>query len=336
MQYRTLGKTGIRVSEIGFGAWAIGGPAKLGSLQIGWGTTSDAESMEAVRAALDAGVTFFDTADAYGAGHSEELLGKALQGVREKVVIASKVGNRSVDEQWTKDFSPAWITTSVEGSLGRLRTDYLDVYLLHTPRSDEQFQACLEAYDCLENLKQAGKIRHYGISIGPVADGVKMIRGGFGEVIQVVYNIFEREPEAELFPLAIEHEIGIVARVPLASGFLSGKYSADTRFPPNDHRAQLMSPEAIQETVAAVERLKGLPCSQRKPLAQVSLQFVISHPAVSTTIPGGKTPKQVRENASASDGVLLGEEELAEIRRAIPANVSGATDKRIAEQLRRK
>jgi aryl-alcohol dehydrogenase-like predicted oxidoreductase len=336
MQYRTLGKTNLQVSEISFGAWAVGGPAKMGTLQTGWGETSDDQSAEAIKAALDAGVNFFDTADVYGNGHSEELLGKAVEGMRDKVIIASKVGNRTTDGKWTKDFSPQWINQSVDGSLRRLRTDYLDVYFMHTPRTDEQFQACMDAQDCLDRLKEAGKIRHYGISIGPVADGVKMIQAEFGEVIQVVYNILEREPEAELFPLAIERKIGIVARVPLASGFLSGKYTSESRFPDTDHRSQLMTPESIRETVASVDRLKDTAVCKTKPLVQTALQFVLAHPAVSTTIPGGKTKDQVRENALASDGVLLGEEELAQIRAAIPSTASGKTDQRLVDQFRGK
>lgn len=322
MQYRTLGRTGLRVSEIGLGTWALGGPAKLGAMQIGWGHTSDAQSVASIRAALDAGITFFDTADVYGEGHSEAILGEALGDVeRQKVIIASKGGNRTIGGNWVKDFSPSWIAEAVDGSLKRLQTGCIDVYFLHTPRGDEQFQACLDCRDCLERLKEAGAIRHYGISVATAADGVRAIHSGFGDVIEVVYNILEREAEAELFPLAVQRNIGIVARVPLASGFLTGKFTSDTRFAADDHRAHSMTPDAIRETVARVDRLKGLAVCRGKALAQVALQFALSPNAVSVAIPGGKTANQVRENACASDGVLLSDGELASIRETVPSSV---------------
>lgn len=334
MQYKTLGRTGLEVSEIGLGAWAIGGPAKLGNMQIGWGHTSDAQSLDSVKAALDVGISFFDTADAYGGGHSEELLGKALKGVRQKVIVASKGGNRTIEANWVKDFSPAWIPEAVDASLQRLRIDCIDVYFLHTPRSEEQFQAGLDCFDCLERLKEAGKIRHYGISVATVADGIRTVNSGFGDVIQVVYNILERAPEEELFPLALEHNIGIVARVPLASGFLTGKFTSDARFPADDHRSHTMPPEKIRETVAKVDRLKGLAVCKERTLAQVALQYVLSHQAVSVAIPGGKNETQVRENAKASDGVLLSGKELAQVREVVPSSASGTAEKKFADQFR--
>ena len=166
MQYRELGRTGLRVSEIGFGAWAIGGPARLGTVEIGWGEVDDAESLRTIQAALDAGITFFDTADVYGAGHSEELLGKALGGCRDQVVIASKVGNRTMpDGEWLKDFSSAWILEGIDGTLKRLRTDHIDLYQLHTARELADYTD--DVINALDRLVSAGKIRFYGVSVGP-------------------------------------------------------------------------------------------------------------------------------------------------------------------------
>jgi aryl-alcohol dehydrogenase-like predicted oxidoreductase len=323
MQYRTLGRTGLTVSETGFGAWAIGGPARLGDMEIGWGQTNDSRSLSALKAAFNAGVNFFDTADVYGDGHSEELIGKAFRSQRDKIIIASKGGNRTVNGKWIKDFSPKWVSKAVEASLSRLCTDYLDVYLLHTPRSPEHLQQAIESFDCLEKLKDAGKVRYYGISIAPLDDGLAMIRAGRGDVIEVVYNILNREAETELLPLAAEHNIGIIARVPLASGFLTGKFTKDTRFPPNDHRSHSLTPGWIEKTVAKIERLRFLTEGKKKTLAQAALQFVLSHPAVSVVIPGAKNTTQVLENVGASDGVLLSKEELKRIREVIPSEEVG-------------
>jgi aryl-alcohol dehydrogenase-like predicted oxidoreductase len=317
MKYRTLGSTGLTVSEIGLGAWAIGGPARLGQREIGWGRTDDATSLAALRACLDLGINFIDTADAYGAGHSEELIGQAFAAQRDQVVIETKGGNRTLSGEWIKDFSSAWITQAIEDSLRRLRTDYIDIYLLHTPRPDiGDFGYRPEDYEPLEQAKAAGKIRHYGISIGPPSDGLRMIESGRGEVMQVVYNMLEREPEAALFAAAREHRIGVVARVPLASGFLTGKFSAHVTFPPDDHRSTL-SRAQIAERVAAVERLRFLERGGRT-LAQAALRFVLADEAVSVIIPGAKTPRQLAENARASDLPPLTPDELRRVREAVP------------------
>jgi myo-inositol catabolism protein IolS len=313
MQYRTLGRTGLRVSEVGFGAWAIGGPAKLGDVEIGWGEVDDAMSLRAIEAAYDAGVTFFDTADVYGAGRSEVLIGKALKSKRDRVVIATKVGNRTTaGGEWAKDFSKRWITEAIEASLTRLGMDYVDLYQLHSGTDTAQYRD--ETFEALNALKAAGKIRHYGISVGPCAHGPWVIRNTPAETIQVVYNMLEREPEAELLPLAQAQGIGIIARVPLASGFLSGKFTQETQFAPNDHRARTYPPAKIRQMVGQVAKLGFLTEGQSKTLAQAALQYCLAHPAVSAVIPGAKTPEQARANAAASDGVLLTSQEVARAR----------------------
>ncbi len=315
MQYRRLGRTGLRVSEVGFGAWAIGGPSKLGETVIGWGEVDDAVSLRAIEAAYEAGVTFFDTSDAYGAGRSEILLGKALRTKRDSVVIATKAGNRTVDGRWVKDFSKAWILQALDASLGRLGMDHVDLLQLHSPTETADYRD--EAFEALELLKAQGKIRYYGVSVGPAAHGPWVIRNTRADTIQVVYNLLEREPERELRPLAQAQGVGIIARVPLASGFLTGKFTADARFPADDHRAKTYPPEKIRDMVAQVAKLGFLTAGSRKTLAQAALQYCLPHPAVSTIIPGAKTPEQARHNAAASDGVLLTAEEAARARAVL-------------------
>ena len=315
MQYRTLGRTGLRVSEVGFGAWAIGGPAKLGDVEIGWGEVDDAVALRAIDAAYDAGVTFFDTSDAYGAGRSEQLIGKALRTKRTQVVVATKVGNRTIEGKWIKDFSRAWILQAAEASLARLGTDYIDLYQLHSPSDTAAYLP--EAFEALAALKRQGKIRYGGVSVGPAAHGSWVIQNTPADTIQVVYNLLDREPEQTLLPMALKHNIGIIARVPLASGFLSGKFGPDTTFAPNDHRAKTYSPEKVRQMVAQVQRLGFLTEGKTKTLAQAALQYCLANPAVSVVIPGAKTPEQARANAAASDGVLLTADEVARARAAL-------------------
>jgi len=315
MQYRTLGRTGLRVSEVGFGAWAIGGPSKLGEVEIGWGEVDDAMSLRAIDAAYDAGVTLFDTSDAYGAGRSETLLGKAFKAKRDRVVIATKVGNRTVDDRWLKDFSKAWILQALEASLARLGMDHVDLYQLHSPTDTADYRE--EAFEALEKLKVQGKIRSYGVSVGPAAHGPWVIRNTRADTIQVVYNMLDREPEEELLSLAQAQGVGIIARVPLASGFLTGKFTADVTFAANDHRARTYPPEKVRQIVGRVAKLKFLTEGRHKTLSQAALQYCLSHPAVSAVIPGAKTAEQARANAAASDGVLLTADEVARARAAL-------------------
>ena len=324
MQYRTLGRTGLRVSEIGFGAWAIGGPSTLGEVQIGWGDVNDETSIRALEAAFDAGVNFFDTADVYGAGHSEELIGRTFKGRRDKIIISSKGGNRvSPDNQWSKDFSPAWIGQAIDLSLRRLQTDYVDVYHLHSPDAD--FEYADEIVGALEGIKQQGKVRFYGVSllpcgrgIRPTDQGLRILETGKCDFLQVVYNILDREPESILLPACQKANVGVIARVPLASGFLTGKFTPETTFPENDHRHAKFTPNKVRDTIGKVERLRFLTEGRSKTMAQAALQFCLSHPAVSAVIPGAKTPRQVLDNAGASDGALLADEELRRVREVAP------------------
>jgi aryl-alcohol dehydrogenase-like predicted oxidoreductase len=301
---------------VGFGAWAIGGPSKLGDVEVGWGEVDDALSLRAIEAAYDAGVTFFDTSDAYGAGRSERLIGQAFRQKRDRVVIATKVGNRTTSAgEWVKDYSKRWILEAIHASLARLGTEYVDLYQLHSPTETAHYLD--ESFEALETLKSQGKIRFYGVSVGPAAHGPWVIKHTPADTIQVIYNMLEREPEQELLPLAQAKGVGIIARVPLASGFLTGKFTASVTFPVNDHRLRTYSREKIHQMVGQVGKLCFLCEGKGKSLAQAALQYCLVHPAVSTVIPGAKTPDQARANAAASDGVLLTEEEAAQARAVL-------------------
>ena len=315
MRYRNFGRFDLEVSEIGFGAWAIGGPARLGEHVTGWGEVDDDVSRRTLEACLDLGINFIDTADAYGDGHSEELVGEVFAKRRDQVIICSKGGNRVTPEgDWKKDFSAAWIKQACEASLRRLRTDYIDIYLFHTPRGEMRLAP--EEFEVLERLKAEGKIRYYGISVATVEDGLKVLDGECAEAIQVVYNILEPEAEDEFLPEAASQGVGIIDRVPLASGFLTGKYGADVAFGADDHRSQFRR-EMIERYARGAENLGALITDGSRTLAQLALQFCLSKPAVSVVIPGAKTPEQLRQNALASELGPLSEAELAQIHQIV-------------------
>lgn len=310
MKYRMLGKAGLRVSEIGFGAWAIGGPVDLFGIPIGWGPVHDSDSRSAISRALDLGINLFDTADVYGGGHSEDLIGECLAG--RDCVIATKVGNRRTDTGPVKDFSDAHIRYSIENSLRRLKRDSVEVYQLHNP--PQAVLATEEPFRLLESLKKEGKIRARGVSVALPEDGVKLIREGKVDCIQVLFNILNQEPAKELIPLAEKEGVGIIARVPLASGLLTGKFSVDHRFPEDDNRRNYLGPKRMKEAMERVDRLKALIHDSGCSMPQVALAFVLMHPGVSAPIPGAKTAAQVEQNASAS-GIVLSDELCSAIRR---------------------
>lgn len=318
MRCRKFGRFDLEVSEIGFGAWAIGGPASLGEHVTGWGEVDDDVSVRTLEACLDLGINFVDTADAYGNGHSEELIGQVFSKRRDQVIICSKGGNRVTPEgQWTKDFSPKWIRQACEGSLRRLRTDYIDIYLFHTPRGEMRLVP--EEFAVLEQLKAEGKIRYYGISVGTAQDGLDVLECGCAEAIQVVYNILEPEAEKEFLPSAARQGVGVIDRVPLASGFLTGKYKADVVFGENDHRSRF-SRERIEGYVRQVEKLGELTADGSRTMTQLALQFCLTNPAVSVVIPGAKTPEQLRQNAMASELGPLSESELTKISQIVSSS----------------
>lgn len=303
MKYRQLGRTGIRVSEIGFGSWAIGGPVDVG-FPVGWGKVDDQESISAIRRAVELGINFFDTADVYGNGHSEDLLREGLHGTN--AVIATKVGN-SRDSQGhpVKDFSEQHIRKALDGSLKRLQRESIELYQLHNPPPDIWKSDAV--FDVLKELKQEGKIKSYGVSISTMEEGIHLIENGKAEVIQVLFNILNQEPARKLIPLAQSHGVGLITRVPLASGLLTGKFSPDHRFPRDDNRINYLSTKRFHEALDRVEELKQLTSQTGYTLPQIALAFILKFEAVSSVIPGAKNAGQVEQNAAASNAFLSDE-----------------------------
>lgn len=300
MHYRKLGNTGITVSDIGFGAWAIGGTAEASGTPFGWGRTSDDESLAAIRRARELGVTFFDTADSYGFGRSESLLGIVLSRRREDVVIATKVGVvRDADGKLRKDFSRSHISHAVDGSLKRLRTDYIDLYQLHNPSIDELHRD--DIHEAMDRLQEVGKIRFWGVSVTTPEEGIEVINRGWGYSLQVLYNVLNQAPAQELFPLAKEKGYGIIARVPLASGLLTGKFRPDTVFPQDDVRQNFLTPKRLEEVIPRVDEAKSIIGGTARSLAEGALRFVLANECVSTAIPGARNVRQVEMNASADE-----------------------------------
>lgn len=303
MQYRDLGRTGIRVSAIGFGGWAIGGKTEASGTPFGWGHTFDDESLAAIRRARELGVTFFDTADSYGFGRSESLLGIVLSRYRQEVVIATKVGVvRTSSGELRKNFSRQHIFHAVDGSLKRLRSDYIDLYQMHNPTLEELARS--EIQDAMERLQDAGKIRFWGISVSTPEEGLEIVRRGWGHALQVLYNVLNQAPANELFPAAREKGYGIIARVPLASGLLTGKFRLDSVFPADDVRQNFLTPRRLQEALERVDEVKSILGKTSRSLAEGALRFVLANDAVSTTIPGAKSPRQVEMNVAASDASI--------------------------------
>jgi aryl-alcohol dehydrogenase-like predicted oxidoreductase len=294
MQYRTLGRTGLRVSDIGFGAMTIGGEI--------FGSTDDQESLRALHQALDLGMNFIDTADAYGRGHSEELIAQILKARRKEVVLATKGGNQFTVRQGLRNFDPDYITSALEASLKRLQIDTIDLYQLHNPSQEVMRRG--EIFERLDRCKREGTIRFYGVSLEKTADGIVAIETGKPDTLQVVYNILHQDPEEQLFPFAQKANIGIIARVPLERGVLSGRFKNTAEFAQKDWRRGVFPEEGLAQTHAAVEMLGFLVKGDVPHLAQAALRFILSNPVVSTVIPGIRTVKQVEDNTAVSGATL--------------------------------
>lgn len=306
MRHRELGRTGIKVSEVGFGAWAIGGNAHGNS----YGPTDDNESILAVRRAVELGVNFFDTADVYGWGHSEEILGKALEGRRDEVFLATKVGGDFYHGGVRMNFDPGYIAFALERSLHRLRSDRVDLYQLHNPPAEMMGDPA--TYEVLESLKAEHKIDHYGVSVHEPVEASLCIEAGKPEVLQIPFSLFRQEWIEGVLQEAARVNVGIVAREPLANGFLAGKIRPDARFPPGDIRHH-WPPSMVAGRATAVDRLSFLVRPDRT-MAQAALRFVLAFPAVSVAIPGAKSVAQVEENIAAAGAAALTEDDVANAR----------------------
>jgi aryl-alcohol dehydrogenase-like predicted oxidoreductase len=298
MQYRKFGNTDLLVSEIGFGAWPIGGNAVVGNTPIGWGKADDATSVQAIHRAMDRGINFFDTADFYGLGHSEILIGKQI-GANKEMIVATKVGHRNIEETIRLDYSKEYILSACDASLKRLKRDYIDYYQLHSARLEHfEKEKCVEA---MELLKQQGKIRYWGLSLNtfyPAAEADFMMNKKIGDGFQLVYNIINQRAK-KLLKEAGEHQYGIIARMPLQFGLLTGKFSGDSRFTADDHRSFRFSKEILSGSLDILEK-KIWPLCEKYNVSRTSLalSFILSYDAVSTVIPGIRTPRHVDDNTT--------------------------------------
>lgn len=296
MQYRKFGNTELIVSEIGFGAWAIGGNAKVGNTPIGWGSADDEVSKKAVHAALDAGINFFDTADFYGLGHSEKILGEVLK-ENKQAIIATKVGHRNIDEKIVLDYSKQYIFKACDESLKRLQKDVIDYYQLHSARMAHlQEEECIEA---MELLKQKGKIRYWGLSLNtfyPEAEADFLIKRNLADGFQLVFNLINQKA-IDVIKRANQNGYGVIARMPLQFGLLTGKFTPDTKFEKDDHRSFRLTPEIILSTLKILEE-KVWPVAAQEQLSktQLALSFILSFKEISTIIPGIRTPEHVLQN----------------------------------------
>ncbi|MBA2499647.1 MAG: aldo/keto reductase [Chitinophagaceae bacterium] len=298
MNYRKFGNTDLQVSEIGFGAWAIGGDAKVGDTPIGWGPADDNLSVKAIHAALDAGINFFDTADFYGLGHSEDLIGKVLRGHKE-VIIATKVGHREIDQKIILDYSKDYIIEACEESLRRLKRDVIDYYQLHSARLNH-----LENGECIEAMQllvKQGKIRYWGLSLNtfnPAPEAEWLIKNKWGNGLQLVFNLINQKAY-DVMQQSAAAGYGIIARMPLQFGLLTGKITSGTTFDKNDHRSFRLTPEIISATLKVLNE-DVWPMAEAEEMSKTSLalSFILSCKEVSTVIPGIRTPEHVKQNTS--------------------------------------
>ena len=303
MKERRLGKTGLRISEIGFGCWPIGGGS--------YGPVRDENSLDALEAAWDSGVNFFDTADVYGEGHAEELLKSFLkEKSRDQAVIATKAGWDFYHGAHKKDFSPDYLCSACEKSLKRLGISTIDLFQLHNP-SLETIQR-KDAVTALERLRKEGKIRFIGISVHTEVEAFAVLQDPRVHAIQVIFNLLDQRMAEKIFPEAEKRNFGVIAREPLASGLLSGNYLPSHEFPKDDHRRRWLPPKREIDWKKIQCMQKALK-SKKVPLPQAALEFTLAFEAVSTVIPGAKTRTQVLENVAASAQPALGQEDISEL-----------------------
>ena len=312
MQYRELGRTGWEVSAVSFGAWAIGGD---------WGRVEDAESLATLHRAVELGVNFFDTADVYGDGRSERLLAQLRRQHSETIYIATKAGRR-LDKQVATGYNRANLSAFVERSLKNLETEALDLLQLHCPPTQVYYMP--DVFGILDDLVRAGKIRYYGVSVEKVEEALKAIEYPNVQSVQIIFNMFRHRPAELFFEQAQVRKVGILARVPLASGLLTGRLKPDSTFTPGDHRVYNRHGEDFDrgETFSgvdydiglqAVDELKAI-CPAGMSMAQFALRWILMFAPVTCAIPGAKRPSQVEDNFTAADLPPLTEETMAQVR----------------------
>jgi aryl-alcohol dehydrogenase-like predicted oxidoreductase len=312
MRYRKFGRTGWEVSEIGFGAWAIGAD---------WGHVSEADALEALHKSIDLGVNFIDTADVYGDGRSERLIAQVLKERSEQVYVATKAGRR-LNPHVAEGYNRQNLTNFIERSLVNLDVEALDLVQLHCPPTEVYYTP--DVFEVLDDLTKAGKIKHYGVSVEKVEEAIKAIEFPNIKSVQIIFNIFRRRPAELVFRLAQEREVAILARVPLASGLLSGKMTRHTTFSEDDHRNYNRNGQAfdVGETFSGVDYETGLKAvDEIRPLvpegmtmAQFALRWILMFEPVSTAIPGAKNTQQARDNAKTSEFPPLNDETMIELQ----------------------
>jgi aryl-alcohol dehydrogenase-like predicted oxidoreductase len=319
MNYRALGRTGWKVSEISFGAWAIGGA---------WGQVSDEESLGALNQAIDSGINFLDTADVYGNGRSHRLIAQLKKSRQEEIIVATKVGRR-LPKQTVEGYTRSNLTSWVEDNLRDLQMETLDLVQLHCPPTDAYYQP--EIFGVLDDLVKAGKIRFYGVSVERVEEALKAMEYPNLQSVQIIFNCFRQRPAELFFAQAKLKQVGILARVPLASGLLTGKFRADTQFADDDHRnfnrqgqrfdvGETFSGVDYQVALAAVEEIRSL-VPAGVSMSQFALRWILMFDAVTCAIPGGKRPDQVADNALASALPPLTPEVMASVRKIYESRI---------------
>ena len=312
MNYRELGRTGWQVSEVSFGAWALGGS---------WGEVNDAESLAALHKAIDMGVNFIDTADVYGDGRSERLIGKVLKERSETIYVATKAGRR-LNPHVADGFTKENLTAFVERSLQNLQVEALDILQLHCPPTEVYYRP--EVFGVLDDLVAAGKLKHYGVSVEKVEEALKAIEYPNVKTVQIIFNMLRHRPAGLFFDEAKRRRVGILARVPLASGLLTGKMSRQTQFEPDDHRnfnrhgeafdmGETFSGVDYETALQVVEELRPL-VPEGATMAQWALRWILMFDAVSCVIPGAKRPDQAADNIGASGLPPFSEAHMAKIR----------------------
>ncbi len=319
MQYRELGRTGWKISTVSFGAWAIGSM---------WGDVRDEDSLAALHRALDMGVNFFDTADVYGDGHSERLIARLRRERKEPFYVATKAGRR-LNPHTADGYNKTNLKAFVERSLKNLAVETIDLLQLHCPPTDVYYRP--EVFGALDDLVKAGKLRHYGVSVERVEEALKAIEYPGVQSVQIIFNIFRQRPVELFFAQAQQRQVGILARLPLSSGLLSGKMTKQRKFSKDDHRSFNRHGEMFDrgETFSGVDFDLGLSVvEQLRPLvpkgmsmAQFALRWIQMHPAVTCSIPGAKRPDQVEENARAADFPPIAKKKMVAIEKIYNARI---------------
>lgn len=320
MNYRKLGNTGLSISEVSFGTWAIGGD---------WGTSRDEDGLKGLALAIEQGVNFFDTADVYGSGHAEELLAKATKGKEDQIHIATKFC-RAGDIHDPENYSARRISEYAEQSLRRLQREAIDLYQIHCPPIEILRDGSVFA--ALDQLKAEGKIRHYGVSVETIEEGLLCLEYPGVQALQVIFNLFRQQPALELLPRAEAQGTGILVRLPLASGLLTGKFNEDSTFQPDDHRSFNANGEQfnVGETFAGLPFVKGVELARqlawisegRGNMARAAMRWILDHPAVSCIIPGFKNEAQVADNLSALEVPSFTTEEMQRLSEFYRSDVA--------------